>query len=508
MTTLLERSTPNRESVHELITSTGEAASPHDTKRLSPKVIELFGFGIAVLILVMITLGRRLSTDVFWSMTAGQWILTHHALFGTDAFTYTEPHRRWIANEWGSDVVLAGLDRVFGNAAYNLFPIGTGLLSVGALWGYLRALGARGGRIAFALALFGYGISSVIVQDRGLSFSLIWLPAELWILTRARSNPRWLWLLAPLFVFWVNTHGSVLLGLAVIGIELAWSLAPERSVARLGGFGQSRHTGPLALSLVAALIACCLTPYGAGLLADDLRVTFNGQIGRYIQEWSSPDFHSIGLLIAFCVPLLVVLLVIRSRRLPLLELSLALVFLLATLHANRFIVYFFVAACGLAATFPSRAAWGRLARQALGILTVGLCVVMLGAPTVSAGSLATSTPVAAFNFLASHPGRIFTEYAWEDYAVFRHRPTFVDGRTDYFTGSVLTEYMDVTNLTTRPDPVFDQYRVDYVIWARGAPLSLYLERDPAWKVVDRTPQALVFARTSVGSPPGTSASFK
>jgi hypothetical protein len=244
------------------------------------------------------------------------------------------------------------------------------------------------------------------------------------------------------------------------------------------------------------------------LLSDDLRVSFNGQIGQYIQEWSSPDFHVFGILIRFCVPLLVVLFAIRLRRLPLLELSLALVFFVATLQASRFIIYFFVAACGLAAILPPRPAWGRVARQAVGVLTVGLCVVLLGIPAVPAGSVATSTPVTAFNFLASHPGRIFTQYTWEDYSVFRHRATFADGRTDYFTGQVLTDFMEVSSLSMDPDTVFNQYHVDYVVWPSKTALSYYLERDSSWEVVDRTPQALVFARVSAWGHPGSSASLK
>jgi hypothetical protein len=102
--------------------------------------------------------------------------------------------------------------------------------------------------------------------------------------------------------------------------------------------------------------------------------------------------------------------------------------------------------------------------------------------------------VAAFNFLAPHPGRIFTQYTWGDYAIARHRATFVDGRTDLFVGRVLSEFFAVSNLTAAPDPILSRYDVDYVVWAPRTPLALYLEKDQKWQVVDRTHQALVFAR--------------
>ena len=55
------------------------------------------------------------------------------------------------------------------------------------------------------------------------------------LLTKARANPRWLFLLPLLCLLWVNTHGSILLGLFVLAVELGWSLIPERFVQRIGG---------------------------------------------------------------------------------------------------------------------------------------------------------------------------------------------------------------------------------------------------------------------------------
>ena len=107
-----------------------------------------------------------------------------------------------------------------------------------------RALGARGGRVAAIVLLLAVGIAGVVAGDRGLDFSLVWLPLELLVLTRARTDPRWLLVLPVLCVAWVNTHGSILMGLVVLGVELAWALAPGRVVEHLGGVRQSPLRGP------------------------------------------------------------------------------------------------------------------------------------------------------------------------------------------------------------------------------------------------------------------------
>ena len=159
--------------------------------------------------------------------------------------------------------------------------------------------------------LLAVGIAGVVAGDRGLDFSLVWLPLELLVLTKARADARWLLALPLLCVAWVNTHGSILIGLLVLGVELAWSLAPARLVERLGGVRQSPRPGLLALSLLGSLVASCITPYGPGLLAYDVDVARNPQIAQYIDEWNSPDFHSLMTLLVFLVPLAVLVACVR-----------------------------------------------------------------------------------------------------------------------------------------------------------------------------------------------------
>ena len=447
--------------------------------------------------MVAATLDRRLTTDVFWSLTAGLSILNHHALFGTDAFTYTEPYRRWVADEWGSEVALASLYKVFGSAAYNYYAIATGTLCVLCTMAYARVLGARGGRMAAILVLLAIGVAPVITQDRGVSFSLIWFPLELLVLAKARENSRWLWWIPPLFLCWVNTHGSILLGLFVLGVELAWALVPIQRVTAIGGTARSPYPRQLAMAAVAGALASCVSPYGPALLRYDLGVPTNSQISQHISEWMSPDFHSVEVLLFYCIPLLIMVLTVRRRTFPVLEGTVATTVFLAALHSQRFIVYVFVVTCGLAASLPAGAEWGPRARRVFGALLAAVAVAVLALPSVPAGSVTVDTPVGAFNYLASHPGRIFTQYDWADYSILRHRATFVDGRADYFSGGVFAEYFAVSGVSTDPDPVLARYGISYVVWVPNTALAMFLTHDPKWRVVDHAGPAVVFGRRGV-----------
>ena len=476
---------------HVLAASRSRATSG---RRVSQRAIEWIGLALGIGFITAVALGHQLSNDVFWSLAAGQWMLAHHTVMGLDPYSYTETHRRWITDEWGSEVVLAELFRVFGAWAYTIYGVTLGSLSLVVSAAYARALGARGGRVAAIVMALSVGIAGVVAIDRGLDFSLVWVPLELLVLTKARTNPRWLFALPVLCVLWVNTHGSVLIGLVVIAVELGWSLAPTRLVRRFGGVGQSTHTGPLALALLGSLVASCLTPYGPGLLAYDVGVSTNGQIGQYISEWNSPNFHSPMALLVYGVPLAVLVGCLLAKRVPLLEGSLGLVLFVEALRTQRLVVYLMIVAVGLAAVLPARRPWSTTARRWAGAGMLVGAIAILAAPSVPAGSVAPTQPVQAFDYLSGHPGRIFTEYTWGDYSIARHRATFVDGRTDLFEGSVLTTFMNITNLTTNPDPVFKAYDVRYVVWSPASPLAVYLSHDPRWHVIDKSSVAWVFAR--------------
>ena len=391
------------------VPTTGAAtvgAPPPDApprRRVPQRAIEIVGIVIGVALVAAVARAHDLSNDEFWSLAAGQWMLAHHAFMGLDPFSYTESHRRWVTDEWGSEIALATLFRAFGSLAYSLYAIVLGGLCLMSTAAYARALGARGGRVAAIVILLAIGIAGIVAGDRGLDFSLVWLPLELLLLTKAQANPRWLLLLPLLCLLWVNTHGSILLGLFVLAVELGWSLIPERFVQRIGGVHQSAFTGSLALALLGSVLASCITPYGPGLLAYDAAVSRNGQIAHDISEWNSPNFHSVLTLLLYCIPLAVLVVCIWTRRMPLLEISLGLFLFVEAIQTQRLVVYLLVVAAGAAATLPARAPWGTTARRWAGGGLVVLAIVILAIPAVPAGQVAASQPVAAFNFLPRTP---------------------------------------------------------------------------------------------------------
>ena len=110
-------------------------------RRIPQGAIELAGLALGIGIIAAVALGNRLSNDEFWQMAAGQWMLAHHSIMGLDPFSYTEAHRRWVTDEWGSEITLAGLYKAFGASAYDVYAIVLGSLSLAAAAVYARTLG-------------------------------------------------------------------------------------------------------------------------------------------------------------------------------------------------------------------------------------------------------------------------------------------------------------------------------------------------------------------------------
>ena len=292
-------------------------------------------------------------------------MLAHHAFMGLDPFSYTEPHRRWVTDEWGSEIALATLFRAFGNLAYSMYAIVLGglcLVTTRGLRPGPRRAGwpgrrhrprarrrhrrDRGGRPGARL-LPGLAPARAAAADQGAGQPAL----------AACSCPL-------LCLLWVNTHGSILLGLLVLAVELGWSLIPERFVQRIGGVHQSPFTGSLALALLGSVLASCITPYGPG--SPGLRRRRVAQrpdraVHQRMELTQLPFGHDAARLLrsagrpgGLCI---------WTRRIPLLEGSLGLFLFVEALQTQRLAVYLLIVAAGWPPPCRHAAPWGTTARR-------------------------------------------------------------------------------------------------------------------------------------------------
>ena len=102
-----------------------------------------------------------------------------------------------------------------------------------------------------------------------------------------RRQPPSFWLL-PLIALWANLHGGFVFGLVLAGafaIDALWNAEPSQRA-------------PLALRWfafgLAALAACCVTPYGWESILASRKILDLGELLRLISEWAPADFSKLS----------------------------------------------------------------------------------------------------------------------------------------------------------------------------------------------------------------------
>jgi hypothetical protein len=472
----------------------------HRRRRKSPWTrvalpVGVVGIVAACLIPWRAALHSGVVDDTFWHRAAGVWMLDHHRVMTHDVFSYTVLGERWTTPEWGYDVVLAESVRTFGTVAFWLLSAGLAVLTVLAVAVRSRVVGAGWTWTGLLCVEVGAAIT-LFLDDRPQMFSYLFVALLLLLIALARRRSWWLLPVPVMFFLWANLHGSFPLGLAVLLLEVVASLL-RRRWGRVSA-SQSVARGPIVATLVASGAATFLNPFGPGVYRSALGVTFNQQVRALVVEWRSPDFHDPATLAVVVIPVAITVayLAFSPRAVPAVELVLTAFLLVSSLEAERFIPYFAIAWCALAASCPPVEEERLRPSLLVWPLVAVLGVSLLHGPWYPAGTPASSVPVRAVAYLERHPGRIFSTYLWSDYLDWVGRPVFVDGRTELYThNGVLSQFLAIENVTTDPGPLLRSHDVRYVLWPPGTPLSLYLEHDARWRVVWRSGAAVVLRHT-------------
>ena len=444
-------------------------------------------------------LHRGLIGDTFWHLASGRWMLDHHRVLTHDVFSYTVTGHSFRTPEWGYDVVLAESVRAIGPVSFWLASAGLATLTVLAVAWRSRLAGA-GWTWTGLLCLETGAAVTILLDVRPQMASYLFVAVLLLVLFAARRRPRWLWSVPVLFCAWANLHGSFLLGFEILVLEVVMTFLPAR-VGRVTTADPLRRRHALA-TLVTAGAATLVNPFGPAVYSSALGVTFNSTVRQLISEWQSPNFHDPVVVAVLLVPAAVTVAYLAFGRgdLPALELALAASLFFSALDATRFVPYFAIAWCALAARCPPIREERLRPTLVVWPLVGVLAVAFLHGPYARAGQLDPSVPSRAVAYLDGHPGRVFSTYLWNDYLDLEGRRVFVDGRTELYTANgVLHRYLVVERLTADPDPTLDAYGVDYVLWPRADPLAVFLARDRRWTTVWQSSTAVVFHRAQSSS---------
>lgn len=444
--------------------------------------------------------------DLWGHVYFGREMLASLRLPVLNQYSYTAPSHPWINHEILAECSFAATYRVFGSAGLLALKVALGLLALAVMAKTARRRtddpAATVVALVFAASLMSYGY---LVRPQIFSFlalAVVWDRLDGY--AHGGDDPPRLWVLPLVFAAWINTHGGVLAGIAVLlafGALHGW--------ARPAG----RRASELAIVAAACVGALLLNPYGwrlpAFLVADVLR-------SREISEWAPvPLLGLANLRFKAAVGLCALgALWSRSRDLPgLAVLGLA---ALATFRHERHLPMFAVlAAPHLAATFTLLSETLRLrlreiSRGAAAVLAAGL-VAIAALEVEAAWRLCRDLrfqiyvspeqfPVEAVRFLkrAGSSGNLAVAFDWGEYAIWHLYPACrvsIDGR---YTTAYPPDVIDRAWRFSDGRPGGEEMLADAAIALverRGGAARMLAEH-AGWRQVHADPTAVVFVRAT------------
>lgn len=502
-------------------------SSPQGRRGLQAIIRKPFSFPVflAMLLLAAVFVGRMLNMsqpssarsatifwlegDAWWHLAVGKQILKTHTWPTHDHYSFTAPGSPWIAYEWLGEVVTALAWRMDGlqGLMILLMLLGSGVLFLLYYYVYLRSGNSKAAFVACALVL---PLASLSMTLRPQLLGYVYLVAALILVEKFRQgHDNALWLLPPLFLLWVNTHGTFVFGFLILGVYWASGL----KAFRFGGLYAEQWTTGQRLRLEATALLCLLasmvTPYGARLLAYPLELASSQHlIVRTVQEWEPFNLsqtygkYFLVLLLIFWVALVTSRLKCRLQDFLLLLLAIAETFM----HA-RFILLFVPLFAPVLAELLRRWIPPYDSTKDQYVLNAVLMAVIVAAIVKFFPSnqyleknLEYKMPVRAVAYVGEHPalGQMFNDAYWGGYMIAKLGAThkvFIDGRFDIYEYSgVLADYLSIIRLAPNTRFLLRKYHVQSCLIPRESPLAVMLHASRRWQEVYQDEVSAIFVR--------------
>jgi hypothetical protein len=483
-------------------------------ERLSAKTLLLGGVMIVTLSLFISSVQ---DPDFWWHLRIGRWMVDNGRLPSTDIFTFTVPTHVWTDHEYLTEILIW---LVYSATGVVGISIAFGLLTWAGFWIIYRQVRRQPWVIVGVGLAIGAVAGSPIWGPRAqmITFTLSCLELY-WLQGYISGRSRALNWFPLVMVLWANLHGGWVIGFVWLGVAL---------VAELIGWAWDRgnpahraHVRFLAIITVFSVVAVAATPHGFSLYPYPFQTQGSVAQQKLIVEWFSPDFHEFYLR-PFEAMIFLVIIGFTLRRPTRYEFLLTLVALGLALQSVRNVVLFVAVATPVMINSYS-AYWKELSaargwklqlppRRIFAVVTaIVLTVIALAtalritdsiSPDRQQSLTATSYPVGAADWLASHPTvgtRMYNQYGWGGYLANRFYPdpnrrVFIFGEAALMGDPLLNQYQDVQTLRSDWKQVLDQYKVDYIVYNRGEALANVMTTQPEWTLAYEDSVAVIYVR--------------
>lgn len=412
-------------------------------------------------------------SDMWWHLAAGRELLQTGKLWMVDDWSYTAHGQDWLNHEWLADLIYYGWVSAWGLESLVYWKW---LLVVATFVILLVALTRSSGSPLAALVCSTFALANAepFLDVRPHLYSL--LGFSVLLLVRLQ-RPASTWLLAGLFVFWVNLHGGFFFGLMVLAILLFPWREPSPVAIR----------GAVVVGVI-CLLAALVNPSGYKVLLYPLAYAFDETSPfRSIGEWlppfkpggiSSPLFFYLMWAplagVAYLLPA-----VRRALDVPWEGIALTALTLAMALTSRRFIPLFGISLAVMLAPLLALCLQRlRLDRFSPVLASMALLYglyrlvpyPMQSGPAFHYLTAQYSYPVEMLNFMEANrfEGNVFALWNWGGYIHWRTDgalKVYVDGRADtIFDDETYLSYVRVLGSHPGWLELVEGSGADYILW--------------------------------------------
>jgi hypothetical protein len=448
--------------------------------------------------------------DLWWHLKVGENILATHRWPRVDPYSFTAGGQPWLAYEWLGDVFFAAVARIAGLQGLQALLIILSAAIMLALYGYatLRSRNSKAGFVAAALMLI---LAALNFNLRPQMLGYLFLILTLVALERfRRGHSAALWFLPPLFLIWINTHGSWEIGLGTLLFYWLCGLKEMRFGDIEMHAWKPEERMRLSLVFLLCLAVIPVTPYGTRLAAYPFDVASSLPLNMtQIDEWQPMPLSSFGprLFLALVLSTIALQIAFRFKW----RMEEVVLFCGATAMAlihRRFVLVFVPFFVPVFATMLARWVPGYQREKDPYVLNAALMAVMLGAmihyfPSRSQveDNVSAHFPVNAVNYLKDHPvsGPMFNSYGFGGYLVYSRgdeHKVFIDGRGElYEHAGVFADYLHITLVKPGLLGILRNYGIKECLVGREDPIAVFLSALPEWRQIYADPVSVIFIRS-------------
>jgi hypothetical protein len=467
--------------------------------------------------------GRPLFGDVWWILANGRALVQQGQLLQADPFTFAPHTAVYFDAQWLSQLLYYWAYQVAGFEGVSVFNASVATLTFGLL---LRVAWHRSRNMAAAtVSVLCAELTALwYIHPRAQTLAFAAFAATVCLVVCARPRARVVLGLAAIEALWANLHGSFFMGPLFVGLLLGGEIIEQTMAGQWRSVMRNTRARYLALVIAAQLVGTLATPYGLNLYSYLLKFSVDPIIRDHISEWmptAATDwpgvefFASVGLTLA--------ILGFARRRFTAADVLILGLFAALGIEANRNIPWWGLATSPvLAAALASlkvpngltrigqsfitskRQVRGNLMRGAL--LTIVLVVALPWTravnpwlPASQRTMLAVEYPVAATNFLATHPvgSRIFGEHPWGSYIdwwLFPRYQAMIDPAVEVHPVQVWLDVLTIEQGHVSWEDLINKYGVDVLMLRRETQGLLIdaVERSPRWHSVYEDEQTVIY----------------